>query len=67
MLSRHEEEEKQKAERKILDLEWDEQRQLERDIRIARERNNHLENYTKLWQKEMKQVSYVILKQSLFF
>ena len=42
MLSRHEEDEKQKAERRILDLEWDEQRSTERDLRNARERNRQV-------------------------
>ncbi|XP_032241397.2 coiled-coil domain-containing protein 177 isoform X2 [Nematostella vectensis] len=56
MLSRHEEAEQLRKERLMLDLEWDEQKQLENDLRQAREKQRRAEIYEQYAAKDAKQM-----------
>ena len=56
MMSRHEDEERARKERLMLELEWDEQRTLEAQLRQARQRQKQAEIYENYKAKDAKQV-----------
>ena len=56
MVSRHEDEERARKERLMLELEWDEQRRLEEQLRQARQRQKQAEIYDNYKAKDAKQV-----------
>ena len=56
MVSRHEDEERARKERLMLELEWDEQRKLEEQLRQARQRQKQAEIYDNYKAKDAKQV-----------
>ena len=57
MMSRHEEQQKTRKERWMLELEMDEQRKLEDQLRLARLRQRQAEMYDRYKAKDLKQVS----------
>lgn len=56
MLTRHEEAQRLRKDKMMLDLAWDDQRQLENDLRQARTKRHQAELYEQYTAKEMKQV-----------
>ena len=56
MMSRHEDEERARKERLMLELEWDEQRKLEEQLRQARQRQKQEEMWENYKAKDAKQV-----------
>ena len=56
MMSRHEDEERARKERLMLELEWDEQRKLEEQLRQARQRQKQAEIWESYKEKDAKQV-----------
>lgn len=56
MVSRHEDEEIARKERLMLELEWDEQKKLEEQLRQARQRQKQAEKWENYKAKDAKQV-----------
>lgn len=56
MMSRHEEQERARKERMMLELEWDEQRKLEEQLKQARDRQRQEEIWDTYKAKDTKQV-----------
>ena len=56
MMSRHEDEERARKERLMLELEWDEQKKLEEQLRQARQRQKQAEIWESYKAKDAKQV-----------
>ena len=56
MLTRHEEAQSLRKDKMMLDLAWDDQRQLDNDLRQARMKRHQAELYEQCTAKEMKQV-----------
>jgi len=59
MMSRHEEQERARKERLMLEMEWSEQRKLEEQLRQARHRQRQQEIWDTYKAKDAKQVSLV--------
>ena len=57
MMSRHEEEERARKERLMLELEWDEQRKIEEQMKKARQQQRQAEIWDTYKAKDSKQVS----------
>ena len=55
-MSRHKEQERGKKEKLLMELEWDEQKKLEQDLRRAREKQKSMDIYEKYKAKDAKQV-----------
>ena len=60
MMSRHEEQERARKERLMLELEWDEQRKLEEQLKKARHQQRQAEIWDTYKAKDAKQVSEVL-------
>ena len=56
MMSRHQDEERARKQRFMLELEWDEQKKLEEQLRQARQRQKQAEIYQNYKAKDAKQV-----------
>jgi len=56
MMSRHEDEQRARKERLMLELEWDEQRKLEEQLRQARQKQKQSEIWENYKAKDAKQV-----------
>ena len=62
-MSRHEDEERARKERLMLELEWDEQKKLEEQLRQARQRQKQAEIWESFKAKDAKHVrSSTLLK-----
>ena len=59
MMSRHEEQERARKERMMLELEWDEQKKLEEQLRQARHRQRQEEIWDAYKAKDAKQVGSI--------
>ena len=60
MMSRHEEQERARKERLMLEMEWSEQRKLEEQLRQARQRQRQEEIWDTYKVKDAKQVSLAL-------
>lgn len=58
MMSRHKEQERARKERLMLEMEWDEQRKLEEQLRQARHRQRQEEIWDTYKAKDAKQVIF---------
>lgn len=58
MMSRHKEQERARKEQLMLEMEWDEQRKLEEQLRQARHRQRQEEIWDAYKAKDAKQVSF---------
>lgn len=56
MLTRHQEAEQLRSDKRMLDLAWDDQRRLENDLRQSRMRQRNADFYEQHSAKEVKQV-----------
>jgi hypothetical protein len=63
MLTRHEEAQQLRKDKMMLDLAWDDQRQLDNDLRHARVQQNHAELYEQYTSKDTKQVSICMMNE----